>query len=83
MFKSLKHTLMFVVLLCPEGVAIALVCSLMELVYRLSVYFGFSNSSLNFLSLFFGFSVFIILFMYRLFLYFIKKRKKDIGGKTL
>ncbi|MBA6254511.1 MULTISPECIES: hypothetical protein [unclassified Colwellia] len=83
MFKRIKNSLIFVLLICPDGVGIALVCVVMEVFYRISIYFGYSNSELEFLSLFFGLGTFIVLFIYRLTVYHLKKRKNGLGEKTL
>jgi len=76
MLDNLKKVSIFVILLCPEGIAILLVCSVMELIYRASISLGFSNDSLEYLSLGFGVVVFVIMFTFRLIAYFVKKNNK-------
>lgn len=76
MLSMLKKASIFVILLCPEGIAILLVCSVMELIYRATISLGFSNDSFEYLSLGFGVVIFVIMFTLKFIAYFIKKNNK-------
>jgi hypothetical protein len=71
----MKLVLVFIITLCPHGVAIFLVCSVMEVLYRGLIQFGIIEGGLEFLSLGFGVVTFVVLFCHRLFIYFLKRKK--------
>jgi hypothetical protein len=73
--SRMKNWMIFVLLICPDGVAILLATTVMEMIYRVSIYYNFSNSGLEFLSLGFGICLFTLMFLYRA-LIFLKRRKE-------
>ncbi|WDE11747.1 hypothetical protein [Thalassomonas haliotis] len=79
MLGFIKKSGIFILLLCPEGVAILLVCTIMEGLYRASIALGYSNNNLEFLALGFGIFIFIVLFSFKLFAYLVKRKNKPKG----
>ena len=81
MLNKIKSLFVFIITLCPNGVAILLVCSVMEILYRGLIQFNIIGGGLEFLSLGFGGVTFLLLFLQRLTLYFLQKKKRR--GKTI
>lgn len=75
MLKKLKDSAVFVLIVCPEGVAVAILGSLMELIYRICIYFKLLNSGLELLPFIGGFVLFSVLFAWKLLVYFLKRHR--------
>ena len=75
MLKRLKDSAVFVLVFCPEGVAVAILGSLMELIYRACVFFKLLNSGLELLPFIGGFVLFVVLFAWKILVYFLKRNR--------
>ncbi len=74
LIKKIKEWFVTALLICPDGIAIAIIGVLLELLYRVCVYFGFLGSELNYFALTAGFTIFSLLIGWRLICYVLRKK---------
>jgi len=71
--RKLKKAAVLILILCPEGIAIAILGFLMELIYRFCIYFNLLQSGLELLPLIGGVAISMLLLAWKFLLYFLKR----------
>ena len=75
--KKLMSILVFILIVCPDGLSYFLVLSIGEIGYRALVYWGKANTGLEFLFLGFGAGFYAVLFSYRISISLIKNNHRN------
>jgi len=62
-----KSGALFVLFVCPDGIAIAATSLVMELLYRLAIRLNYLGTGLEYLAVSVGFGLFVLILGFRLF----------------
>lgn len=76
MLKKIINGLVFVLLVCPEGLAIFTLGMIMELIYRLGVHLGYLKPGIELLLVVGSFVLGLMLFSWKMLVYYFKKHNE-------
>lgn len=77
--KKIKDWCLLTFLVCPDGLGIAIIGGVWEIIYRFAVYFGYLHAGLEWFSVIAGFVVFLWLLIFRLLRGMFRMRKSKTG----